>query len=474
MKTILWWLRNDFRLTDNEALFQALQQAEYVIPVFILDPALIGSKYVGEKRLGFLYAGLHQLDQDLRKLGSQLILREGRPLDVFQALHDKVPFDAIFAAEDYSPFAFKRDKLIQEHFPLEFIGSVTLRHPMAVRKADGSPYTVFTPYSRAWKALPTPTKKTLLAKPDHIPTPNNLQSLPLSSLPYPREGAYFQPGEVEANRRLRAFQSGNAAPIFQYGNLRDRMDLEGTSQLSPYIRFGMLSARQAILAAKEAASNATTEEEQKGAQTWLNELIWREFFHSILFHFPYVREMSFRENLRGIEWENNPSDFEAWCKGETGYPIVDAAMRQLVATGWMHNRARMIVASFLAKDLLIDWKWGEQWFMNQLIDGDPAANNGGWQWSAGTGTDAAPYFRIFNPVLQGKKFDPEGKYVRRFVPELAQVPDKFIHEPWKMPEDAQRSAGCILGKDYPAPIIDHAFARNRTLERYKATKESPG
>jgi deoxyribodipyrimidine photo-lyase len=216
---------------------------------------------------------------------------------------------------------------------------------------------------------------------------------------------------------------------------------------------------------------APKEDAINGAQTWLNELIWREFYVSILYHFPYVLDRSFRPNLQDIPWENDATRFAAWCAGRTGYPVVDAAMRQLVKTGWMHNRARMIVASFLVKDLLIDWRWGEHYFMQHLIDGDPAANNGGWQWTAGTGTDAAPYFRIFNPVLQGKRHDPQGVCVRRWVPELASVPDRYIHVPWEMKAETQRASGCVIGRDYPAPIVDHRQARERTLDAYRSARE---
>ncbi len=206
---------------------------------------------------------------------------------------------------------------------------------------------------------------------------------------------------------------------------------------------------------------------RRGAETWLNELIWREFYMMVLYHHPDVLEHAFQPTLRGINWRNDEAEFAAWCQGRTGYPVVDAAMRQLVTTGWMHNRARMIVASFLVKDLLVDWRWGERFFMQHLVDGDPAANNGGWQWTAGVGTDAAPYFRVFNPSLQGARFDPAGAYVRRYVPELANVPAKFIHEPWKMPPEVQRKSGCSIGHDYPLPIVDHALARERVLAAYK-------
>ena len=234
----------------------------------------------------------------------------------------------------------------------------------------------------------------------------------------------------------------------------------------------MLSARQVVVAALSAIEAAPNADASKGAEAWLGELIWREFYVAILHHFPDVRMQSFRSELADIPWENDETDFAAWREGRTGYPVVDAAMRQLAETGWMHNRARMIVASFLVKDLLIDWRWGERWFMQQLLDGDPAANNGGWQWTAGTGTDAAPYFRIFNQILQSKKFDPEGQYIRRWVPELSKLPDKLIHTPWAMTQDQQRQFNIEIGVDYPQPIIEHSFARQRALDVYKLAKAS--
>jgi deoxyribodipyrimidine photo-lyase len=284
----------------------------------------------------------------------------------------------------------------------------------------------------------------------------------------------FPPGEAEALRRLRAFTApGGLAPIHRYADGRNRMDRTGTSELSPYLRFGMVSAKRAVLAALDAAEHTADATARQGAETWRNDLIWREFYMSILYHFPAVLEREFREDLRNIPWANDPADFATWCEGRTGYGVVDAAMRQLVQTGWMHNRARMIVASVLVKDLLVDWRWGERFFMQHLVDADPAANNGGWQWTAGMGTDAAPYFRVFNPVLQAEKFDPEGAYVRRWVPELAHVPDRFIHRPWTMPADEQRRAECIIGKDYPAPVVDHAWARERVLAAYRQSTVAP-
>jgi deoxyribodipyrimidine photo-lyase len=400
-----------------------------------------------------------------------LIVRRGDPVAELATLMRESGAETIFAEEDYWSYAQRRDRDVAEALPLHLTGGLTVHPPAMVRKADGAPYTVFTPFSRAWKALPLPETKAVLAAPKQLPMLPELYSLPIPAEPVPPSDLPFPPGEAEAWRRLQTFVDWDDPVAYGYAEGRNRLDLEGTSQLSPYLRFGMLSARQAVVSALSAMDAAPDERSRKGAETWLNELIWREFYMAILYYFPDVLEQSFRADLRGIEWENDEAAFAAWCEGRTGYPVVDAAMRQLVQTGWMHNRARMIVASFLVKDLLVDWRWGESFFMKHLVDGDPAANNGGWQWTAGTGTDAAPYFRIFNPILQGKKHDPEGAYVRRWLPELARVPDKYLHAPWEMPDDVQREADCMIGHDYPAPIVDHAWARERTLAAYARARE---
>lgn len=470
MSTALWWVRRDLRLSDNQALAAALAAAEQVVPVFVLDPALLASAYAGEKRLAFLLAGLRSLDASLRQSGSQLIVRQGEPAAQLARLLSETNAGAIFAERDVTPYARRRDERVNAQLPLHVTGGLTMHHPGAVVKDDGSPYTVFTPFSKRWLALPLPAPADLLPAPRRIATPAGLDSLPTPAEPALPAGIPFPAGEAEAQRRLAAFTGGDGAAISRYRDDRNRPDLEGTSRLSPYLRFGMLSARQAVAASRTARLAAAGSE--AGADTWLSELIWREFYAAILYHFPHVRSGSFQRHYDRIPWVNDESDFAAWRQGLTGYPIVDAAMRQLVQTGWMHNRARMIVASFLVKDLLIDWRWGERFFMQHLLDGEPANNNGGWQWTAGVGTDAAPYFRVFNPTAQGEKFDPHGNYVRRWLPELAGVPEKFVHAPWTMPASEQRRAGCIIGSDYPAPIIDHAFARQRTLAAYAQAKDS--
>ena len=465
----IWWIRRDLRLHDNPTLHAALENAQAVVPLFILDPMFETSVFVGEKRLAFLYANLSQLDKDLRQRGGRLIIRQGEPALVLDDLIKETSARAVFAQEDLSPYAVERDTAIAHQFPLVLTGGLTTHPIQSIRKLDGSAYTVYTPFSKSWKKLPFPGRGSLLPAPTRIMVPDTISSLPLPTGSSLSGEIPFPPGETEAIRRLSTFLDRE---VLGYQENRNRMDLDGTSNLSPYFRFGLISPRHAVISALDALQRADNVEGKAGIQTWINELIWREFFISILANFPEVRKTSFREDMRSIAWQNNLADFDAWTLGQTGYPIVDAGMRQLLATGWMHNRARMIVASFLVKDLLIDWRWGERWFMQHLIDGDPAANNGGWQWSAGTGTDAAPYFRIFNPILQSKKFDPYGQYIRQWVPELSVLPDSHIHTPWEMTKEQQRQYSVEIGVVYPQPIVDHQFARQRTLDAYKRAKGS--
>lgn len=467
--TSLWWIRRDLRLSDNPALHAALKHGP-VIPVFILDPHLL--ERTPARRQHFLFGGLAELDAELKKRGSGLVIRRGKPEIELLNLIIETGAQAIFAEEDYTPYARARDERIADSLPLTLVHGQTVHHPASVVKPDGSPYTVFTPFSKAWKAL-LPASLTPLPAPEHFPPVTLPASTPAFRFSDSSavESALFPPGEKEAQRRLYQFTKSKNQKITRYHETRNRLDLDGTSALSPYIRFGMISMRQAASAAiQQIASPTARETGGEGATAWLNELIWREFYIAILYHFPHVSKTAFNPALANIPWRNNETEFEAWKEGRTGIPVVDAAMRQLRATGWMHNRARMIVASFLVKDLLINWQWGERWFMDNLLDGDPAANNGGWQWTAGTGTDAAPYFRIFNPVLQSAKFDPQGRFIRRFVPELARVPDRFIHAPWTMSPLEQRACGCVIGQDYPAPIVDREVVKARTLAAYKQSK----
>lgn len=466
MTLALWWIRRDLRLHDNAALQAALHHSPNLLPVFILDPQALNSRYHDQahKRQAFLFGGLRKLDEHLSYRGARLVVRAGPPAETLAALMHETGANAVFAEEDVSPYARHRDQRVAQQLPLTLVQGLTVRPPGAVLKADGQPYTVFTPFSRAWQAQPLPRLHERIPAPDRIHSPGQVASHPLPQL---AAAIPFVPGENEGYRRLAKFTSQT---IFDYAEGRNQLDLNGTSTLSPYLHFGMVSARSAVVCAAEAIRAAATPVARQGAEAWLNELIWREFYITILYYFPHVLRESFRSELRHIAWENDETKYTAWCEGRTGYPVVDAAMRQLKATGWMHNRARMIVASFLVKDLLIDWRWGERFFMEHLVDGDLAANNGGWQWTAGVGTDAAPYFRVFNPILQGEKFDPSGKFVRHWLPELSRVPDKFIQRPWELSPLEQQSIGCVIGQDYPAPIVNHALARERVLAAYKRAK----
>lgn len=480
MTKAIWWVRRDLRLTDNPALHTAITNADEVIPLLILDERLIYSPYASEKRTAFYIANLHMLDQALHERGSKLVVRTGHPYQVLTKLVQQEGISAIYAQQDYSPFAIRRDNEIAAHLPLVRTGGIPIRSPDDVLKSDGLPYTVYTPYRRKWMSHEIISRSQILPSPKQINTPS-LISHKLPTFPYyQEENNLFPVGEVAAKKVLGDFIKSGFGAIYDYTKQRDYPEILGTSKLSPYLRFGLISARLTALAAYETIANLPEktaseqprskkkEPEKSGPQVWLDELIWRDFYISILAHFPTVRSQSFRTEYDQIQWNNDETEFERWCQGKTGYPFVDAAMRQLVQTGWMHNRARMVVASFLVKDLLIDWRWGERWFMQQLLDGDPAANNGGWQWAAGTGTDAAPYFRIFNPITQSKRYDSQGTYIRRFVPELAQVSSKFIHEPWLMSKSEQIRSHCVIEEDYPAPIVDHTWARERTLAAYKS------
>jgi deoxyribodipyrimidine photo-lyase len=469
--TSIWWIRRDLRLTNNLALNAAVNSSDKIIPLFIIDPKLVNSNRMAQRRLDFLWGGLAELDRSLRERGVRLVVRKGQPVDILKSLVEESGAVGIFAEADFSPYARDRDNKVAQNLPLNLKGSPGVSMPGQVLKQDGSPYTIFTPYKKRWMSKILPLKNQKLPAPDRIKTVENTFSEVIPKVSNISGNGHFIPGESEALSHLKRFTARWSGAIFRYSEQRDRMDLDGTSRLSPYFKFGMVSARQAVSKAVELIDSVSGGGIQKGVETWLSELIWRDFYISIMYHFPEVSRMSFRAGLRNIQWVNNNWEYEQWCQGLTGYPIVDAGMRQLAQIGWMHNRARMITASFLVKDLLVDWRWGEAWFMKNLIDGDPASNNGGWQWTAGTGTDAAPYFRVFNPVTQGRKFDPTGVYIRKWVPELENVPDKYIHTPWEIPPEIQSSSVCQIGKDYPQPIVDHSFARQRALEIYKQANE---
>jgi len=483
--SIIHWFRRDLRLNDNLALDAAAQSDALILPIFIFDPAIIESKHVGLPRLAFMLKALESLDAALRKLGSRLWIGYGDPVAIIPKLVAVSAATAIYSNRDYTPFARKRDGEIERlvDIPVHFYDDGLLLPPGSVVKDNGDPYTVFTPFKRKWLTFPKGSMVNAPAKDVFVTVEtvtsylvegrgdarwqSPLKSIPsLSELGHAPTIAVPEASEQEATQRLENFLSKR---VYAYSEGRNELAAQsaddsymGSSFLSPYLRFGMLSPRQAYWGAREAYAATQKDNNRESVETWVSELVWREFYTHILYHFPHVAKGSFRTQFDQLEWRYSDDDLVSWKAGMTGFPVVDAAMRQLQAMGWMPNRARMIVASFLCKDLLIDWRKGERHFMDWLIDGDPAANNGGWQWSAGTGTDAQPYFRIFNPTAQSEKFDPDGKYIRRWIPELRDVPVQYIHAPSEM---------ATFPKNYPRPIVDRSEARVRALAAFKAVSK---
>lgn len=463
--TLVMWFRRDLRTEDNKALAQALASGQPILCVFHINPDQLREP-AGPNQQAFFQA-VQAFRRTLAEQEIDLHLLSGDLVTAFSDLADRLPdwTDVYFnydeagfgRGRDQRAAAFFRERGIRIHAYQDHY----LHGSQEVRNQMGQPYKVFTPYFRAWQALAkeAPVFVDLaLGKWQSLPTaPALVQQLDdLAAGP-----VFYQTGSRAAQERLASFvQTGLAT----YDQDRDIPSLAGTSRLSPYLRTGELSIRTVYQAVSQAPASS-------GRATFIKELAWREFYNMIHVAYPDQKDQAIQTAFRQLVWDNDEALFEAWKAGRTGYPIVDAAMRQLRETGWMHNRLRMIVASFLTKDLLIDWRWGERYFQEVLIDYDAASNIGGWQWAASTGTDAVPYFRIFNPVTQGKKVDPAGFFVRSFVPELGRVPDKYLHEPWKMSLDLQASSACLIGQDYPAPIVDHAQQRLRALAIYQESKE---
>jgi len=467
---VIVWMRRDLRLQDNLALAAAIHSGKQVIPLFVFDPRILKSERVGVPRLKFMLAGLESIRTDLHKHQRELLVRHGDPVEVIPQVMQEANATGLYFNIDYTPYARKRDEAVKAAVQQEVhtFHDRLLAPPGTVQKNAGGPYSVYTPFKNKWRELIKPDQTAdypLTASEFHDLSGIKNDGLPsLDDLGFASTIDVPEAGETEAHRRLDHFME---KPIYAYDDARNRLGNPhddphtGTSFLSPYIRFGMISPRHIYWRARTAYSNTNNDAKRESVVSFVDEIIWHEFYTHVLWFFPKVETDNFQEKYDAVQWEQNAETLQAWKDGCTGYPVVDAAMRQLKGTGWMHNRARMIVASFLTKDLLIDWREGEKHFMQWLLDGDLAANNGGWQWAAGTGTDAQPYFRIFNPVSQSKKFDPDGTFIRHWVPELRDVPDKYIHEPWKMTTPPA---------DYPAPIVDHKAARERTLEAFAVVK----
>ncbi len=462
----LVWLRRDLRLDDNAALYHALKSGAEVTTVFIFDTAILAPLPRADRRVEFIHGSVAALKDELQALGSDLLVRHGAADEEIVRMATEEGVSAVYCNHDYEPAAIARDERVAHALKANGIAFHTSKDQVVLERDEvltgaGTMFTVFTPYSRAWrkvcdgfqlKAYPVRSYFDRFEK----RTPEAMPSL---------TDIGFETTNL-ASLGIQAGASG-AADLFQdflhrihgYHDRRNFPGIKGVSYLSVHLRFGTISIRTL---ARTAMSHGG-----EGAETWVNELIWRDFYHQILWHRPDVVGHAFKKDLDTLAFSTDEAHFKAWCAGRTGFPIVDAAMRQLNETGYMHNRLRMIAASFLVKDLLIDWRWGEAYFAEKLIDFDLAANNGGWQWAASTGCDAQPYFRIFNPVSQSEKFDADGKFIRRYVPELAQLDADSIHAPWLARPLDLASAGVRLGETYPAPIVDHAVQREKALKLFK-------
>lgn len=465
----LVWFRRDLRDFDHAALSNALQTYRRVYCTFVFDTDILDVlPSRTDRRVSFIHTCLAELDASLRRRGGGLIVRHGRAIEEIPRLANELKVVAVYANHDYEPAAIARDAKVAA--TLKGSGIVWHSHKdqviferREILTQTGKPYGVFTPYRKVW--LQTVNPRALGTWPippfaEHFASPPEGSTLPaLADIGFVQTESRLA-GGMSAGRKL--FEEFRTR-INDYHLARDFPAVKGVSYLSTHLRCGTVSIRELVQFAHQC--------EGGGAATWLSELIWREFYQQILFNHPHVVDHAFKPEFDSVIWETGPqadADFAAWQEGRTGYPLVDAAMRQLLQSGYMHNRLRMLAASFLTKDLGIDWRRGERHFADLLLDFDLAANNGGWQWAASTGCDAQPWFRIFNPVTQSEKFDPQGRFIRRYVPELANIPDKFIHAPWKLRPADQATCSCVIGREYPLPIVDHAAAREKTLARFKS------
>ncbi len=468
----LVWFRRDLRLHDNPALSAACKECEEIVPLFVFDEPLLRSHVFGSACVAFMLGCLDELRRSLAAQGVTLVWRMGESIETVLRTAQECTVDAVYWNRDYEPSAVARDRTVQQRLAQQGRLVRTFKDHVVfeaeeVRGLTGDPFQRYSAYRDRWwtqwrSAAPAPLP--VPSFPSAAPTVKVAAWPTAQELGYESVPMWIEPGEQAARARLQWFLKG---PVHSYVSGRNLPAQDGTSKLSPHLRFGTISARTMVHAALHTLS--------KGGQvsrpdvfTWMDELVWREFFQQVLTAFPHVAEGPFKvkPGLPAPRPAGQERDqlFDAWCEGRTGYPIVDAGMRQLNQTGWMHNRVRMVVASFLVKDLRIDWQSGERYFMQHLVDGDVAANNGNWQWCASTGTDAMQGYRIFNPTLQSEKFDPDGQYLRRYVPELASVATKWIHEPQLMPQDEQIRVGCRIGSDYPEPIVNHRQARQEYLD----------
>jgi len=466
-RTAILWFRRDLRVHDHPALVAAVAGADVVIPVFVFDETLLTGRWPCANRIWFMRESVVALSAALAERGAGLRVLCGRPVDVLPALARETGARSVYITRDGAPYGRRRDGEVAQRLAADGVvvharSGLYVHEPDEIATAEGRPFSVYGAYRRAWEARP---RREVLAAPGRIPGPGPADA-PARPDPIPEvapstadRALIPQPGEPAARARLERWAAGRAIDAYQ--DDRNRLDLDGSSRLSQDLRFGLLSPLEVL---------ERTGGPGDGRRVFGNEVAWREFYAHVLWHNPRVMTEPYQRVFAGLPFRDDPAGWAAWRDGRTGYPVVDAAMRQLRASGFVHNRARMIAASFLAKHLLLDYRLGEAEFMRHLTDGDVASNNGGWQWTASTGTDPQPYFRVFNPVLQGLRFDPDGDYVRTWVRELRGIAGAAVHEPWKLGPVEQAACGARIGIDYPERVVDHAEARARALEAYGATK----
>ncbi len=475
-KRSLFWMRRDLRLQDNAGLFHALKNSDSVACIFVFDKNILEGLSKKDTRIDFIWNCLSNLKDELRSVGSDLVVVYDRPEFIIPILADKYKVDAVYCNEDYEYSAIQRDGFVANKLKEKGIDFLSYKDQAIFAKdeiltSSGQPYTVFTPYANAWRKKFEKNDARYFKSDYLLEKLAKFKTKDLMSL----EELGFE--ETNLREVKIGFSNKEAKDLFEnflnkriekYKITRDFPSVSGVSYLSVHNRFGTISVRHLIREAEKIKENSIGAIE--GVDCWINELIWRDFYFQLLYHFPHIQFEPFQKQYADFPWENNMENFQKWCDGETGYPLIDAAMTQLNKTGYMHNRLRMLVASFLTKHLLVDYRLGEQYFAEKLLDFDLSANNGGWQWAASIGCDAQPYFRIFNPIIQSEKFDPQGKFIKKMLPIFKEVGEKFLHKPWEYMEELQ-AVGIIIGKDYPQPIVSHNEAREKVLNKFKLHSE---
>ncbi|MFB6291946.1 MAG: deoxyribodipyrimidine photo-lyase [Candidatus Nanohaloarchaea archaeon] len=461
--TAIVWIRRSMRIHDNTALVEAAEEHERVIPFYVVDEDYFDSGTLGYPRVRFWRESLLELKERLQEQGNDLVVREGSPVEELKKMVDETGADAVYFNRDYSPYARERDEAVRElEVEVKDFKDIVMFEKQEITTNSGDPYKVYSYYRDKWFDREKPRPE----EPEDFSTPeiksDEVPELEDFGFTQPEDMEWiWKPGREGGRERLEAFRE----KIGEYDEDRDYPAKEATSKLSPHLKFGTVSIREAFWAAEREKARGA-----EGAETWQEELAWRDFYFQMLWNFPYTVEKPFLEQYGSIEWREDNEQWQRFIEGRTGYPFVDAGMRQLKREGWMHNRLRMVVTSFCAKDLRLDWQKLHRYFKKMFVDAELSAMVGGIQWAYSIGTDAQPYFRVFNPTSQGERYDPEGEYIREYVPELSEVPDEYIHEPAEMPEDVQEENGCVIGEDYPEPMVDHSEEREKALQMFENAK----